>query len=810
VIWQLVVLLALCLVLPFSAWTQEPPAPPRADELEFRQMDFANGWLLRGNYIQAVREYEKFLAAYPNSLQIALACSRLGEAQYFLKNYAQAEEAFSKALPLVTDYDKRRHLQYRLGEVKYHLTKYAESVDLLSTVLLTQPKAEIADAALFYKGQSLVALGHKDEAAEAFQQIIDKYPNQSFVFFASHTLGVLYRERGDLDKALQIYGVVRKATPGDPRLPGSWLLPEAEYRRGEILYEQGKFQESAEVLKKAISSYPSTDLRADMQYSLGWSYFGVKDYTRAIEMADALISSPTAAKRIQGIYLLRGNSQYELGNYTEAAGAYEECTRRLSGSEESRKQASEALARLAWCHYFAGKYDASLAIIAKASGAPEAKPFLGDLTFLKGQILYLQENYEKALLEFLDVLANYKESRFHREVGYRLGWAYYKLEQFKEAAEVWFTFALKYPEEEMGREAALMAGEATFKAGNFEQALERFDHYITTYSQMPESETVLYRASVACYNIQKYDKMSTYLKQLIERFPNTQFLAETYYWLGFAASSAEQPAEAEKYFALLVQAQPTSDYAPDALYRLGKIYYQSQRTKEALDSFLKIVKEYPKYVLAAEILQWLGSQLFEAQSYDDAYQAYVALYEKYPGSELKGRAQFEAGRCLMELNKFDEAQALYSQMLSENSAGGYRGLAGFGLGKALMAKKNYADALKNLGEAQNLLSDEWASHAGFLIGICHRESGQWQEAFEAFMRVSILYDDARFSAEALWQAGQAKEKLDDWPEAEKTYRELLDRYSETNWAQKARDLLNARASTSEPVSAGQTVPAATQ
>ncbi|HNT35758.1 MAG TPA: tetratricopeptide repeat protein, partial [bacterium] len=595
------------------------------------------------------------------------------------------------------------------------------------------------------------------------------------------------------------YGIVEKATAEDPRLPGAWALPETCFRKASVLYEQKRFQDAAATLKKGIADHSKSDLLLEMQHSLGWAYFGMKDYTRAIELADSLIGSPTASKRLQGLSLLRANAHYELTNYNEAITSYSEVVRLVSDDDESRKQGAEALARIAWCHYLAGRHDEALEAVDVALKAAENAAFVGDLKFLRGQILYLKNDPAKALLEFLDVLANHKESRFHSEVGYRLGWSYFKLEQYQEAAEVWFTYALKYPDQDTGREAALMAGEATFKAGDFEQSLELFDHYITTYPQMPESESVLYRASVACYSLQKYDKMSAYLTQLIERFPQTTYLAEAYYWLGFAASVREQTAESERYFSLLVKTQPTSEYASDALYRLGKIYNQTKRAQESCEAFLRIVKEYPNHVLPAEMLFWLGAQLWDAKRYDDAFRSYASLWEKHPSSELKGRAQFEAGRCLMQAQKLAEAEALYRRMLEENQHGGYRGLASYGLAIVLMDKKDYSGALQQLLDCRDSLPDEWAADAGFRIGVCHRELGQATEAFEAFMRVAILYDLPTLSAQALWEAGQASDRLSDATESEKTYRELIKRYGETEWGNKARELLNARAS--QPVSA---------
>lgn len=773
-------------------FAQETVAPVR-DEAEVRQLDFANGWLLRGNYEQAAREYEKFLQDYPDSNNKSLALYRLGESYYLLKDYEKAATVLEQALALLTDYEKRKTAQYRLGEVKYHLRRFQASLDLLGNVLVSGPGPEVAEAAIYYRGKDFLELDMKDEARTALQQLLDEHSDGNFIYFAAYELGQLYREKDQFDKAVAMYNLIEEATPGNPKLPGAWILPEAHYREGEILYAQEKYAQATDVLAEGLRKFPDSDLSQEMAYSLAWSQFGLKDYDQALAMAQEQIQSSTDDSRLQGLYLLKGNSLYEMERYSGSSEAFQTAAEKISDSPDSIKKAAEALSRLSWSLYFTQEYDRALASIDKAQSNSSIGPYLGDLKFLKGQILYIQKDYQKALYEFLDVLANHRESRFYEDVGYRMGWCYHKMEQFNEAAEIWFTYAVRFPDIQQGQEAALMAAEATFKMGDFQKALQRFDYFIDTYPDLPSGEGVLYKASIACHNLKNYSKMSGYLKELLKRFPESQYQAEAYYWLGFSATMTDDSESAKHYYETLADKNPDSQYAPDALFRLAKIYYKAEELDQAGETFLRILKHYPKYDLPAEIQFWVGSQMSDKKRYGDAYIAYSSIWEKHPGSMLRPRARFEAGQNLLQQGEFEQAVQLYRTMLAENPSDLYHGQALFGLGEALMKQEKYEEALHHLNKSQRDLSDELAADSAFKIGLCHKALGQNQEAFDSFMRVAILYDIKELSSQSLWQAGQAMEMQNNWPEAEKVYRELIDRYSETEWGKKARSLLNEKA-----------------
>ena len=233
-----------------SAWSQQAEVQLDTDTPERRQLDFANGWLVRGNNVQAAREYEKFLEKHPNSEYLPEVHYRLGEAYYLLNQYAKAGEILEKALPLQTDLLKRQRALYRLGEVQYHLKKYQASIDNLEKVLAGNPPGEMAEASLFYRGMSAISLDLLDPAVQSFEKIASQYAEGKFYFFSAYQLGKLYQKRSRYTKSLEAYQKIIESQDDKARLPGEWMVAESLFHQGEILYEQKQFEKAIETLRR--------------------------------------------------------------------------------------------------------------------------------------------------------------------------------------------------------------------------------------------------------------------------------------------------------------------------------------------------------------------------------------------------------------------------------------------------------------------------------------------------------------------------------------------------------------------------------
>jgi len=134
-----------------SVMQQPAPSPTRPDIPPISATDAfanANRDRLGGKLELAQQGYEDFLKMYPAD--------------------AQAHEA-----------------QYRIGSIEYSLKRYDDAIASFDKALETYPDSKWASACLFYKGQSLRALGRWTEAMSAFSLLRKRYPTDPLAIQAA-------------------------------------------------------------------------------------------------------------------------------------------------------------------------------------------------------------------------------------------------------------------------------------------------------------------------------------------------------------------------------------------------------------------------------------------------------------------------------------------------------------------------------------------------------------------------------------------------------------------------------------------------
>jgi tetratricopeptide (TPR) repeat protein len=171
------------------------------------------------------------------------------------------------------------------------------------------------------------------------------------------------------------------------KFPEDWL---ALNNKGYILFEQKRYEESIELLKKAIQLKPDY-IRAHI--NLANSYLAIDQYENALKIADQ--ASKVAPEDIN-VLNKKGTILFLLKNYPEAMKAYNEAIR-------LKKDNSNAYLYLSECYFALRDYDKGIKTTALALQFDPQNHFLLNNM---GYFLYLQGKYAEALNFFKAALAS--------------------------------------------------------------------------------------------------------------------------------------------------------------------------------------------------------------------------------------------------------------------------------------------------------------------------------------------------------------------------------------------------------------------
>ena len=237
--------------------------------------------------------------------------------------YARALQSFKTSLK------KRPEAAFALrdaGHAAFHLQDFAGALEYYEKALKANP--HLLDAR-FNTGLIHVKRGHVQEAMTSFTEtlgLVHPLTPGSYYLGLFHTaesltlqcrlnLGMLFKERGELEKAMDQYRQVLDANPGNILALGNL---------GDCLVALERYEEAIKTYKKALKSLPEGEDKWNIQNDLGVSYFKKGEMEKAVaEFKAVLKRNPD---HVNAIYNL-GQVYYHEGLTGRMKQDYEEFVR---------------------------------------------------------------------------------------------------------------------------------------------------------------------------------------------------------------------------------------------------------------------------------------------------------------------------------------------------------------------------------------------------------------------------------------------------------------------------------------------------
>jgi len=180
-----------------------------------------------------------------------------------LKRPAEADSFFARAIDLNPD-DPR----YFTNWAYLHISEkdYLRAIDILHKGALHHPRAAEIWAML---GSAYERAGQDSSALKALDHALELDATQLGPYI---TLGYIYDDRGEFEKALEVYNQALAIAPDDPLLLNNYayLLAQRKIRLDEAL----------DKVQRALVKSPDNPSYLD---TMGWVYFGLGDYQKAMQ-----------------------------------------------------------------------------------------------------------------------------------------------------------------------------------------------------------------------------------------------------------------------------------------------------------------------------------------------------------------------------------------------------------------------------------------------------------------------------------------------------------------------------------------------
>ena len=336
------------------------------------------GYSLYGQkrYAEAKTAFQNAIASNQLSSDLkADAYNRIGDAQYYARDFSGAQNSYDQAMKL----DKNTsgdYSMYQKGIMMGLNKQYDEEIKQMDALVKAYPKSDLAPQAMLEKGNALAQLGRnadaldayalllknyprsiearkgllqtalvsksmnkEDDAIEAYKKVIRQYPTSDEAKAAAEDMKLIYADRGKLAE----FGKFLSEVPNAPQID----INEVERLTFDAAEKAAiATNPSIDKIQQYLKDYPDGAYTAKAHYYIARYHYGKGKYDQAMSALDQALSKGGDASYAQDALAMRSDILARQGKYEQALKSYQELAER-STSEDNRTLAQMGALRVA-------------------------------------------------------------------------------------------------------------------------------------------------------------------------------------------------------------------------------------------------------------------------------------------------------------------------------------------------------------------------------------------------------------------------------------------------------------------------------
>ncbi len=740
------------------------------------QLRFADGLMVRGLHEHAIREYQIFREGNPGYEQMDVIDYRIGECYRHLNNLAAAVRAYTRVIDRDPPSVYRHRAMLRRAEMFRLADRKETAITLLRELLDEAQDPAIRDAAHFWIGSSLAAMGERDAAAGTWRDFLNQDRVSAFTPYVALELGKLLAAGNAAER--EEAGQWLQRVADEP--PDSRHGAEALYQLARLAERSGDDAGAAELFDGFWGNY-ADDLRAaEARLPTAWTYYRIGRYADSLRICtETLESADTDAADgmpLDQWYYLKANNERRLGKHASAAETY---TRLLEKAPRS-DLAQAAVLEKAQSQYKIGDRQRSLETMANVRITDAIRlPALWLLATAHDDL----DNDSEAIQNYRLIIEHFPESDQAYEATYRLGLLFQNRGAALQTAEYFQAVADKYPDRSMAPTALLAAAEQWRSVDRHSEAVRGYAQLLERYPDHDLVVEALYRKGSSEGQLERNELAIRSFNELVERFPDNPYMADAAFSLGLLYSRDGNHADAETAFERALKAGPDNRLRSRIIFRRALALQRLNRDREAAELFEALLDDPHMDRFDPPLLEWLSKQLREGQRPREAINAADILIETAGDTpEWRQIGHALAGLAALDADDKELARSRFESALAANVHTPLAADAAVNLGELLLDQARVADARHwfREGEKHAQQSDATVLRARALMGLaaCYEADDDLTDANRYYSLVGLTYNIPGLTEQALRKAADTFERLGRDADRDKILLELEQRYDE--------------------------------
>ena len=373
-------------------------------EAKYREGDFKEATKYQQEYVKAIdksddnyglaqynlgyslyeqKRYSEAKSAFQNAIAskqlnndlMADAYNRIGDAQYYARDFSGAQLSYDQAMRLGKN-TSGDYSMYQKGMMMGLNHQYADEINQMDALIAAYPKSDLAPQAMLEKGNAQALLGKnndalntyatllknypksvearkgllqtalvnksmdkEDAAIEAYKQVIRQYPTSDEAQAAAEDMKLIYADRGQLAE----FGKFLNSIPNAPKID----VNEVERLTFEAAEKAAiDVRPSIDKMQQYLKNYPSGAYVAKAKYYIARYHYGKGNYNDALAAIDESLQGGGDASYAQDALAMRSDIFTRQGKLNEALQSYKELAEKAT-SDDNRTVAQLGAMRVA-------------------------------------------------------------------------------------------------------------------------------------------------------------------------------------------------------------------------------------------------------------------------------------------------------------------------------------------------------------------------------------------------------------------------------------------------------------------------------
>lgn len=509
-----------------------PDAPSRDEALLKLGLAFER----QGQQREARGAFERLLGECEQSPHRLHAIFERGQTLVALNELDQAVDAFEQVLAEGPDSRFVAFALNHLGSIATRRNQPERAADYFARVLAVDPSGDVETAALFQRGEALLATRDYRAAQQAFETLLQKHAESEQAPIAQARLAVTLARQDQPTEALQ--AIARAERQPAERLDAPTRVA-LQYEKAWCLRKLNRNEDAAAAYRELLKTGAEPALRAYALLGLAEIEADAKRYEPAVELLGQLQQILGAGEvevaadvRAQTTYRL-GVCLFELSRPDEAAAALEEFLSAFPDhalAASARYFCGEALLKT-------GKNGRAAEHLSRVVADFKQDPVYAPALLRLGECLAALQRWARSEEIFDEYLRAFADGEQWYQAMFGVGWARENQQRYDEALTAYRRVVEKHQGETAAR-AQFQIGECLFAQKRLDEATRELLKVDILYAYPEWSAAALFEAGRCFEELGKAVEARAQYRTVGEKHPKTRWAQLAAQRLGAVADGA--------------------------------------------------------------------------------------------------------------------------------------------------------------------------------------------------------------------------------------------------------------------------------